>query len=64
MEIRDIIRSIKRKRNKGLKQGYIYAPYIMVESTPFVIESSANLYSSKKLLNRYGHKAAPKENKE
>lgn len=61
MEIRDIIRSIKRKRNKGLKKGYIYVPYI-IESTPVVIES--NFRPSKKLLNRYGYKTTPKENKE
>ena len=62
MEIRDIIKSIKRKRNRGLKRGYIYVPYIMAESTPVVIES--NFRPSKKLLNRYGYKTTPKENKE
>lgn len=57
MDIKDIIKSIKRKRNRGYKQGYIYVPYIMKESISIV---SDNFKPSKKILNRYGCKGNSK----
>lgn len=56
MDIKDIIKSIKLKRNKGLKQGYIYAPYIIKESITII----DNFRPSKKILNRYGYKGNSK----
>jgi hypothetical protein len=38
MELKDIIKSIKRKRAR-LKSGYVWVPYVISSTTPIVIDS-------------------------
>lgn len=60
METKDIIRSIKRKRNRrGLKQGYVYVPYIIAESIPIIVES--NFKPKTVLASRYGYTGSSKK---